>query len=67
MLEVEGERLLVASLHEPPQRGALVQLAPFAQRVAAIGRFDLDHLGAEFGTDARGERASDKGAEFDNF
>ncbi|MNO82804.1 hypothetical protein D3C76_740890 [compost metagenome] len=67
VLEVEGERLLVAGLHEPPQRGALVQLAPLAQRVAAIGRFDLDHFGAEFGTDTRGERPGDQGTEFDNF
>ncbi|MNC33709.1 hypothetical protein D3C75_821130 [compost metagenome] len=67
MLEVEGQRLLVARLHEPPQRGALVQLAPLAQRVAAIGRFDLDHFGAEFGTDTRGERPGDQGTEFDNF
>ncbi|MCY1176899.1 hypothetical protein D9M73_171870 [compost metagenome] len=30
VLEVEGQRLLVARLHEPPQRGALVELAPLA-------------------------------------
>ncbi|MNE75472.1 hypothetical protein D3C80_1716360 [compost metagenome] len=30
MLEVEGQRLFVAGLDEPPQRRALVQLAPFA-------------------------------------
>ncbi|MCY1430815.1 hypothetical protein D9M71_467710 [compost metagenome] len=67
VLEVEGQRALVARLHEPPQRRAFVQLAPFAQRVAAVRRFDLDHLGAEFGADARGERAGDQGAEFDHF
>ena len=52
VLEVEGQRLLVARLHEPPQRSAFIQLAPFAQRVAAVRGFDLDHLGAEFSADA---------------
>jgi hypothetical protein len=55
MLEIDRHRLLVARLHVPPQRGAFVELAPLAQGVAAIGRFDLDHLGAELGHDARGE------------
>jgi hypothetical protein len=57
---------LVARLEVPPQRGALVELAPLAQRVAAVGRFDLDHLGAELGEDARGERPGDERAEFDD-
>ncbi|MNT80110.1 hypothetical protein D3C72_2195300 [compost metagenome] len=30
MLEVEGQRLLVTGLDKPPQRSALIQLAPFA-------------------------------------
>ena len=67
VLEVEGERALVARLYEPPQRGALVKLAPLAQWVAAVGRFHLDHLGAEFGADARREWPGDQGAELDHF
>ena len=37
MLEIQRDGLLVARLHEPPQRGALVELAPLAQRVATLG------------------------------
>ena len=57
------ERLLRACTDHHGGR-AFVQLAPLAQRVAAIGRFDLDHLGAELGEDAGTERAGDQGAEF---
>jgi hypothetical protein len=66
MLEIHRQRFLVARLHIPPQRGAFVEFAPFAQGVATVGRFDLDHLGAEFGEDARGERAGNQAAEFDD-
>ena len=45
--------------------GALVELAPFAQRVAAVGRLDLDHLGAELGHDAGGERTGNERAELE--
>ena len=34
--------------------------------VAAVGGFDLDHLGAELGEDARGEGAGDERAELDD-
>jgi len=66
VLEIEGERFLVARLDEPPQRGALIELAPLAQRIAAVGRLDLDHLGAELRTEARSEGAGDQTAEFDH-
>ncbi len=67
MLEVKGDRLFVACLHKPPQRRALIELAPLAQWVAAVGRLDLDHLGTKLGTNARGKGAGDQGAEFDHF
>src|SRR6185436_17524969 len=41
---VDGYRFLVARLQVPPQRRAVVQLAPLAQRVTAIRRLNLDHL-----------------------
>ena len=66
VLEIEGQGFLVACLNEPPQRGAFVELAPLAQWVAAVGRLDLDHFGAELGADPRGERAGDQGAELDH-
>ncbi|MCY1311021.1 hypothetical protein D9M70_612750 [compost metagenome] len=50
-----------------------MQVAPAADGVAAaravgpVGRFHLDDLGAEFGADARGERAGNKRAEFQDF
>ena len=64
--EVDGQGFLVACLNEPPQRGAFVELAPLAQWIAAVGRLDLDHFGAELGADPRGERAGDQGAELDH-
>ncbi|MOA14165.1 hypothetical protein D3C78_1342510 [compost metagenome] len=67
VLEVQGEGLLVARLHEPPQRGALVEFAPLAQRVTAVRGLDLGHIGAELGANARSERSGNQGAEFDDF
>src|SRR3546814_2469848 len=37
-LEVERDRLLVATLRVPPQRGTLVEVAPFAQRIPVLRR-----------------------------
>src|SRR5581483_7971968 len=67
ILEIDGDRLLVARLRVPPERRALVQLAPRAQRIAHARRFDLDHLGAEFGEQARAKRPGDERAELDHF
>jgi len=67
ILHVQREAFFVARLHRPPERGAVFQDAPLAQGVAAVGCFDLDHLGAEFGEHARAERAGDQGAEFEDF
>jgi hypothetical protein len=39
------------------------QLAEPAVRIALVGRFDLDHLGAEVGHDGRGGRAGDEAAD----
>src|SRR3970040_458780 len=57
---------LVARLHVPPERSALVHLAPLAQLVAAVRRLDLDHLGAKFPEHARADRPSDERTEFDD-
>ncbi|MNS60665.1 hypothetical protein D3C72_936720 [compost metagenome] len=65
--EVQCQGLLVARLQVPPQRGAFVQLAPFAQGIALAHGFDLDHLGAELGQHARGERRGDQRADLDHF
>ena len=54
--QIDGHRFLVAVLHIPPQRRALVELAPFAQGIA-IRRLDLDHLGAELGEELSGKGA----------
>ena len=37
-----------------------MELAPLPQRIAALGRLDLDHLGAELGEELAGERAGDQ-------
>src|SRR5262249_46497358 len=63
--QVGSHRLLVAVLHVPPQRGALVELAPLAQGIAA-GRLDLDHLGAEIGEELAGEGAGDELSQLDD-
>src|SRR5690606_31330269 len=55
---------LVARLHLPPDRGAVVQQPPVAQRVALARRLDLDDLGAEFAQDLRGKRPGDELAHF---
>src|SRR5690606_4575925 len=58
LAQVDADGALVAGLHDPPQRGAgrIVgpQLAPLAQRVAALAprprrRLDLDHVGTQVG------------------
>lgn len=65
--EVERQRLLIASLDEPPQRSTFIQLAPLAQGSPPSGRLDLDDLSTEFGADTRRKGAGDQGAEFDDF
>ncbi len=67
VFQIEGQRLLVARLDEPPQRGAFVQFAPLAQGIAAVRRLDLDHLGAEFAANARGKRPGDQRTQFNDF
>src|SRR6202012_3558568 len=42
-----------------------IKLAPFAQRVAAVGVFDLDDVGAELAEKARGEGSGDQRAELE--
>jgi hypothetical protein len=64
--QVERERALVARLHLPPHRGAVLQQAPVAQRVAAAGRFDLDDVGAEFAERLAGEGPGDELAHLDD-
>src|SRR5688572_13908483 len=61
--QIAGHRLLVARLHVPPQRGAVAQLAPLAQRIALARRLDLDHLGAEVAQRLGAERPGDQAAE----
>ena len=45
--QVQRDRALVARLHLPPDRGAVLNQTPVAQRVAAARRLDLDHVGTE--------------------
>ena len=62
--QVDGDRSLVARLHVPPQRRAVLHVAPIAQRVAGAGRLELDDVGAELGQDLGAERACDQRAQF---
>lgn len=43
-----------------------MELAPFAQGIAAVGGFYLDDFGAEFGQHARRERRRDEGTDLDD-
>ncbi len=64
-VQVERDGLFVARLHLPPERrAALVEQAPFAQRIADAGRLDFDHLGTEIGERLGGEGSGDERAEF---
>ncbi|MNN48534.1 hypothetical protein D3C81_1630160 [compost metagenome] len=67
MFQVQRQGLFVACLNEPPQRGAFIQLAPLAQRIAAVRGFDLDHVRTEFSANARRKGAGNQSAQFDDF
>ena len=65
-VEIEGDRLLVAiELGEVPAE-AVPDRALAAHRIAAPGRLDLDHLGAEVGEQLGAERARDDAGEVDH-
>src|SRR6185437_6826900 len=65
-LQVHAHGLLVARLQIPPERGAFMQLAPFAKGIAGFGRFDLDDVGAELGHEARGKGRGDESSDLDD-
>ena len=58
--QVERDRALVAALHLPPHRGAVLHEAPVAQRVAGARGLDLDDVGAEVAERLAGEGAGDQ-------
>ena len=66
VLQVQRHRALVARLHLPPHRGAVLEQPPLAQRVTAGRRLDLDDVGPEVAERARGERPRDELAEFEH-
>jgi hypothetical protein len=66
VFQVQRHRALVARLHLPPDRGAVLEQPPFAQRVARAGRLDLDHIGAEIGQRLGRERPGDQLPEFED-
>ena len=66
LAQIHTDTFLVARQRAPPQRGAVAQGAPLAQRVASRGRFELDDLGTEVAEHAAGKRAGDELAEFDD-
>ncbi len=60
LLEVQRDGALVARLHLPPHRGAVLEQSPFAQRVATARGFDLDHIGTKVGQGFGRKRASNQ-------
>ena len=67
MFQIDRDRLFVAGLQIPPEGSSFIQLAPLTQRITAIRRFDLDHLGTELRHDARSEGAGNESAELKDF
>ena len=64
-LEVQGDALLVAAQAAVPERSAVLDNAPAANRVAA-GRFHLDDLGAKIRQDGAGKRPRQQLTQLDN-
>ena len=64
--KVDRHGALVARLDLPPDRRAVVQQPPLAQRVAGSRRLDLDRVGAEVGQGLAGERPGDQLAELEH-
>ena len=64
--QVQCDGFFAARLNLPPDRGAVLEQAPFAQRVAGARGLDLDHVGAKVGQRLAGERACDQLTHFQN-
>jgi hypothetical protein len=63
LAQVERHALLVARLHRPPERPALVaRVAPVAERVGLARWLDFDDLGAHVTQQPPGERAGEEHA-----
>ena len=67
-LQVESNRSLVPVDQLPPQPFAIARIPPrqSAQAVAAIGSFDLDHVGAEVGEVTATVGAGQQGRQIDD-
>ena len=57
---------LVPRLDVPPERRAVPEQTPVAERVSGAGRFDLDHVGAEVPQQPATERAGDQLTELED-
>ena len=66
LCQVQRHGLFVARLDFPPDRVAVLQQPPFAQRVALARRFDLDDFGAEVAQRLAAEGSGDELAEFED-
>jgi hypothetical protein len=64
--QVQCDRALVARLHLPPDRRAVLDQPPVAQRIARARRLDLDHVGAEVAERLAGKGAGDQLAHLDD-
>ena len=64
--QVGHDGALVAGDGRPPQAVAVEGHAPATHRVAALGRFDLDDLGAVVAQQLAGERPGDEAAQFED-
>jgi hypothetical protein len=67
VFEVQRQRAFVARLHLPPDRGAVFEQAPLAQRIASDGRFDLDHVRTKIAQGFGGKRTGDQLAKLHHF
>ncbi|MPN11096.1 hypothetical protein SDC9_158397 [bioreactor metagenome] len=60
LAQIQRHRFLVARLHLPPHRGAVLQKPPVAQRIARSCGLDLDDLGTKVTQRLAAERAGDE-------
>jgi hypothetical protein len=66
MLEIEGDRALVAAQRLPPETDAVLALTVPAGAVGSAGVLHLHHLGAEVAEVGRGERSREQRGRVDH-
>ncbi len=64
--QVQRQRFFVTTLGISPQRDAIIQFTPLAQRIAIFQSFDFYHFSTELPQQAGSVRTGDQRTGFDN-